>query len=58
HAAIAPHLAAILERGVRVIANAGGLNPQGCRDALLKVAAQQGLSPKIAVVTGDDVGTA
>ncbi|ABF08606.1 acyclic terpene utilization AtuA family protein [Cupriavidus metallidurans] len=58
HAAIAPHLAAILERGVRVIANAGGLNPQGCRDALLKVAAQQGLSPKIAVVTGDDVGAA
>jgi hypothetical protein len=43
---------------VRVIANAGGLNPQGCRDALLKVAAQQGLSPKIAVVTGDDVGAA
>lgn len=56
HAAIGPHLGDILGRGIRVIANAGGLNPQGCRDALLKLAAQQGLSPKVAVVSGDDVG--
>jgi hypothetical protein len=55
HAAMAPNLRAICERGVRVIANAGGLNPQACRDALAAVAAQQGLAPRIAVVTGDDV---
>jgi hypothetical protein len=55
HAAMAPNLQAICERGVRVIANAGGLNPHACRDALAAVARQQGLSPRIAVLTGDDV---
>ena len=55
HAAMAPNLAAICAKGVRVIANAGGLNPQACRDALAAVAGQQGLAPRIAVVTGDDL---
>ncbi|WER48706.1 DUF1446 domain-containing protein [Cupriavidus sp. WKF15] len=55
NAAMAPNLGEILRRGIRVVANAGGLNPQACRDALLKAAAQQGLSPRIAVITGDDV---
>ncbi|MBB3179309.1 acyclic terpene utilization AtuA family protein [Variovorax sp. Sphag1AA] len=55
HAAMAPNLAAICEKGVRVIANAGGLNPQACRDALSDAAKKQGLSPRIAIVTGDDV---
>src|SRR6516225_7784373 len=40
HAAIAPNLAAICAKGVRVIANAGGLNPGACRDALAAMAAQ------------------
>jgi len=55
NAAIGPHLPEIMQRGVRVIANAGGLNPHACRDALLKVAAQHGLHPRVAVVSGDDV---
>lgn len=55
HAAMAPNLRAICERGVRVVANAGGLNPEACRDALAAVAAAQGLTPRIAVVTGDDL---
>ncbi|ADU97978.1 DUF1446 domain-containing protein [Alicycliphilus denitrificans] len=55
HAAMAPNLRAICERGVRVVANAGGLNPEACRDALAAVAAAQGLAPRIAVVTGDDL---
>ncbi|MDM0083111.1 acyclic terpene utilization AtuA family protein [Variovorax sp. J31P179] len=55
HAAMAPNLGAICARGVRVIANAGGLNPEACRDALEAVARQQGLAPRIAVVTGDDL---
>ncbi|MCW5263171.1 DUF1446 domain-containing protein [Verminephrobacter eiseniae] len=54
-AAMAAHLAEILQRGIRVVANAGGLNPQACRDALLAAAARQGLRPKVALVTGDDV---
>ena len=44
-----------LARGVRVVANAGGINPQGCAAALRALAAQQGLAPRIAVVEGDDV---
>ncbi|MEJ8827269.1 acyclic terpene utilization AtuA family protein [Variovorax humicola] len=55
HAAMAPNLADICARGVKVIANAGGLNPQACRDALAAAARERGLSPRIAVVTGDDV---
>lgn len=55
HAAMAPNLAEICAKGVRVIANAGGLNPEACRDALAAVARQQGLNPRIAVVTGDDL---
>lgn len=45
----------VMGQGIRVIANAGGINPQGCADALLRVAATQGLSPRVAVVEGDDV---
>jgi len=41
---------------VRVLANAGGVNPEACRDALLKVARQQGASGlRIGTVTGDDI---
>ncbi|MDF3848153.1 acyclic terpene utilization AtuA family protein, partial [Achromobacter denitrificans] len=50
-----PHLKTLLERGVRLVSNAGGLNPRGCRDAILAFAREQGLAPRIAVVTGDDV---
>ncbi len=44
-----------LARGVRIVANAGGINPQGCAAALRALAAQQGLAPRIALVEGDDV---
>jgi hypothetical protein len=44
-----------MKRGIRIIANAGGINPQGCADALQALAASLGLSPRIAVVEGDDV---
>lgn len=41
---------------VRVITNAGGLNPQGCAQACSEVLRQAGVRPmKIGVVTGDDV---
>jgi hypothetical protein len=40
----------------RVIANAGGLNPQGCADACRAVLTEAGCRPlTIGVVTGDDV---
>jgi len=44
-----------LERGIRVVANAGGLNPAGLARALQAVARTLGLSPRIAYVEGDDL---
>jgi hypothetical protein len=41
--------------GLRVVSNAGGLNPTGCAAALAALAKDAGLTVKIAVVTGDDV---
>ena len=45
----------VVAKGIRVVSNAGGVNPQGCADALAALAREQGVSVKIAVVTGDDV---
>ncbi|QIA27680.1 DUF1446 domain-containing protein [Thermaerobacter sp. PB12/4term] len=45
-----------MARGVRLISNAGGLNPYGAAREVLQVAARLGLQDlKVAVVTGDDV---
>jgi hypothetical protein len=44
-----------LDRGIRVVANAGGLDPAGCAQAVAEVAAKLGLSPRIAYVHGDDL---
>jgi len=51
-ASIVPDLMA---RNIRVVANAGGLNPQACRRAVLAVAEERGFHPKIAIITGDDI---
>lgn len=45
----------IRRQGVRVIANAGGVNPLACRDALAAVAAELGIELRIGVVLGDDL---
>ena len=47
----------VMQRGIKVIANAGGINPQGCAAALKALAGSLGLAPRIAVVVGDDVST-
>ncbi|WP_051047029.1 acyclic terpene utilization AtuA family protein [Nocardia asiatica] len=44
-----------LERKVRIVANAGGLNPAGLAERLRKLAADLGLDAKIAHVEGDDL---
>ena len=55
--AIESVLPAITERGVKVVANAGGVNPPACAAAIRKLAEACSVSGKlqIAVVTGDDL---
>src|SRR5262245_21469526 len=43
------------DRGVRIVANAGGLNPAGLADAVRQVAARLGIPAQIAHVEGDDL---
>src|SRR5216684_273163 len=52
---IARVLPDLKERNVKVIANAGGVNPSACRDAVLDVARRQNIAVKVATVTGDDI---
>jgi len=44
-----------LAQNIRIIANAGGVNPRGCATALQALADELGVSVRIAVVEGDDV---
>jgi hypothetical protein len=44
-----------LERGIKVVTNAGGLDPAGCAAAVTEIARRAGLTPVVAHVTGDDL---
>ncbi len=44
-----------LDRGIKVVSNAGGLNPDGCAEAVHEVAEKLGLTPNIAYIDGDDL---
>ncbi|MGA0885689.1 MAG: acyclic terpene utilization AtuA family protein [Ilumatobacteraceae bacterium] len=44
-----------LDRGIKVVSNAGGLDPGGCADALQEIADRLGLNPTIAYVDGDNL---
>ncbi len=44
-----------LDKGIKVVSNAGGLDPDRCADAVAEVADKLGLHPKIAYVRGDDL---
>lgn len=44
-----------LDRGIKVVSNAGGLDPEACAHALSDLADRLGLSPTIAYVNGDDL---
>jgi hypothetical protein len=50
-----PHLAVIAARGIKIVSNAGGVNPQACGAALQAVCDELGLDLKIATVEGDDI---
>jgi acyclic terpene utilization AtuA family protein len=48
-------LGSALERGVKIVTNAGGLNPAGLAARLREIAGRLGLAPRIAHVEGDDL---
>ncbi len=52
---IARVLPDLKQRRIRVIANAGGVNPTACKDAVLEAAKRQGISISVATVAGDDI---
>jgi hypothetical protein len=46
----------IVERGVKVVTNAGGLNPVACREGVFRVARELGISGlRVGVIEGDDL---
>ena len=52
---MAPHLDSIAQSGIKLISNAGGVNPEACGAAIRQLVNTKGLSLKVAVVTGDDL---
>ncbi|HSZ37735.1 MAG TPA: acyclic terpene utilization AtuA family protein [Acidimicrobiales bacterium] len=44
-----------IERGITVVANAGGLDPEGLADAVRELARRQGVGVRVASVSGDDI---
>ena len=54
-AAMKPNLPEIARQGVRIVTNAGGVNPQACAVALREVVAELGLDLKVACISGDDL---
>ena len=52
---LTPNLDEIAKQGVKLITNAGGVNPIACANAARVVIKDRGLDLKVAVVTGDDL---
>src|SRR5262249_21660001 len=54
-AQVAETLPLLAERGVRVVTNAGGVNPLACRAALIELAQSHRVPLEVAAVVGDDL---
>jgi hypothetical protein len=52
---MAPLAREIAGKKIKVITNAGGINPQACREAVLEACEAAGVSLKVAAVLGDDL---
>lgn len=48
-------MGACLDSGIKVVTNAGGLDPRGCAEAVAEAAERLGLNPRIACVDGDNL---
>ena len=49
------NVAEIARQGIKVVTNAGGISPRRCRERMEEIAAEAGVSLKIAIVEGDDI---
>ena len=54
-AVLKPNIHEISRQGVKILSNAGGVNPAACGEAVRAVIADAGLDLKVAVITGDDL---
>jgi hypothetical protein len=52
---ITPYAKEIKARGLKIVCNAGGVNPLSCRDAVEAALKAQGVDLKVAAVVGDDI---
>lgn len=54
---LAPVLKTCKERGIKIITNAGGVNPRACAEALFELAHKVGVDLRVALVEGDDIAS-
>lgn len=52
---IKPHAEEISKQGIKVIANAGGVNPEACGAAIRAFLSEKNIPLKVAVITGDNI---
>ena len=53
--AVAPYLKAIKDQEIRVVSNAGGINPKACAETLKAAAQKASVDLRVAYVTGDNI---